>query len=156
MNLEVADVESRIYLDCGLRGLGHVMKSRKSGFTLIEIMIVVLIIGILMAIAVPNFVRARASSRLEAIVSNLRVIDRSVEEWGMSQNQASGAPVLQSDLDGTGGGAAYVVWPKGPIAGTYGVTSFGALSTFNGGSLGAMDAGTWRAVCDMDPAVCGL
>jgi prepilin-type N-terminal cleavage/methylation domain-containing protein len=132
------------------------MKSRKNGFTLIEIMIVVLIFGILLVIAVPNFVRARASSRLQAIVSNLRVIDRCVEEWGMSQNQASGAVVLQSDLDGTGGGAAYILWPKGPIPGTYAVTSFGTLSTFNGGSLGPMDAGTWRATCDMDPAVCGL
>src|SRR5579863_9217428 len=98
---------------------------KAKGFTLIEIMIVVLIIGILLAIAVPNFVRARASSRLKAIVSNLKQIDSGVEQWAMEQNKNSGDAVAQADLDGTNG-AAYLsgpvpAWPVGPVAGTYAV-----------------------------------
>ncbi|MHB8636277.1 MAG: hypothetical protein ACYC96_07375 [Fimbriimonadaceae bacterium] len=119
-------------------------------------MIVVLIIGILLAIAVPNFVRARATSRVHAIISNLREIDTAVQEWGMSQNIAQGAPVQQSDLDGTGGSTAYLAWPQGPVAGTYAVTTLGAASTFDGGWLGAMDATTWKATCSPDPGACGL
>jgi len=132
------------------------VKKRARGFTLIEVLIVVLIIGILLAISVPNFVRARASSRLQAIVSNLRLIDRAVDEWGMSQNKAGGAAVTRSDLDGTGGQTAYLAWPAGPVPGTYGVTTLGAASTFDGGSLGSMDADTWRSTCASDPVVCGL
>jgi prepilin-type N-terminal cleavage/methylation domain-containing protein len=61
------------------------------GFTLVEIMIVVLIIGILLAIAVPNFVRARESSRAKACVSNLKQIDAAKEQWAMDNNKRTGA-----------------------------------------------------------------
>lgn len=57
------------------------------GFTLVEIMIVVLIIGILLAIAVPNFVRARESSRAKACVSNLKQIDAAKQQWAMDNNK---------------------------------------------------------------------
>jgi len=49
--------------------------SRKAGFTLVEIMIVVAIIGLLAAIAIPNFVRARTTSQQNACINNLRLID---------------------------------------------------------------------------------
>jgi len=130
----------------------HTMK----GFTLIEIMIVVLIIGILLAIAVPNFVRARASSRLKSIMANLKQIDSAVEQWAMETNQAQGAAVVQSNLDGTGGTTAYLAWPSGPVAGTYAVSTVGANTTFDGGSKGAMDEPTWEATCGTDPGTCGL
>jgi len=75
---------------------------RNRAFTLVEIMIVVLIIGILMAIAVPNFVKARESSRKQTCISNLKQIDQAKEQWAMDNRKNAGdtslAPALTSSL----------------------------------------------------------
>jgi prepilin-type N-terminal cleavage/methylation domain-containing protein len=62
-------------------------RRRERGFTLVEIMIVVLIIGILLAIAVPSFMNARERSRANACRSNLRQIQAAKEQWAMATNQ---------------------------------------------------------------------
>jgi prepilin-type N-terminal cleavage/methylation domain-containing protein len=100
---------------------------KAQGFTLVEIMIVVLIIGILMAIAVPQFVKARSSSRQKTVISNLRQIDGAKERWAMEVGKVTGDPVTSGDLT-----PAYIkTYPDNtPVTGSYTPNTVGSNPSF--------------------------
>src|SRR5260370_13884754 len=76
-------------------------RGSRKGFTLVEIMIVVLIIGILLAVAVPNFIKARETSRAKACVANLKQIESAKEQWCMDNKAATNATPTDTDLYGS-------------------------------------------------------
>jgi prepilin-type N-terminal cleavage/methylation domain-containing protein len=70
---------------------------RRGGFTLVEIMIVVAIIALLAAIAVPGFLRARKRSQASRIINDLRLIDSAVDQYAIETNKKSGDAVTVPD-----------------------------------------------------------
>lgn len=72
--------------------------SRKAGFTLVEMMIVVGVVGLLTAMAMPSFVRARSESRLRTCINNLRQIDGAKDQWALENGLATGATCNMSDI----------------------------------------------------------
>jgi len=66
------------------------LNKRRGGFTLVEIMIVVAIIALLAAIAVPGFLRARKRSQASRIINDLRLIDSAVDQYAIETNKKSG------------------------------------------------------------------
>jgi prepilin-type N-terminal cleavage/methylation domain-containing protein len=73
--------------------------NRKSGFTLVEIMIVVAIIGLLAAIAIPNFVKARKRAQCNGCINNLRQIDGAKEQWALENKKNQGDTVNATEID---------------------------------------------------------
>jgi prepilin-type N-terminal cleavage/methylation domain-containing protein len=97
--------------------------SRKSGFTLVEIMIVVAIIGLLAAIAIPNFVRARATSQANACINNLRQMDGAVQQWALENKKQPADTYALTDLYPYIKLAGGTNLPPCPAGGTYSVGS---------------------------------
>src|SRR5438105_10461938 len=73
------------------------LNKRRGGFTLVEIMIVVAIIALLAAIAVPGFLRARKRSQASRILNDLRMIDAAVDQYAIETNRSTGNAVNIAD-----------------------------------------------------------
>jgi prepilin-type N-terminal cleavage/methylation domain-containing protein len=73
------------------------LNSRRGAFTLVEIMIVVAIIALLAAIAVPGFLRARKRSQASRILNDLRMIDAAVDQYAIETNRSTGNTVAVTD-----------------------------------------------------------
>ena len=96
-----------------------IQTSNKAGFTLIEIMIVVAIIGLLATIAIPNFVRARTTSQVNACINNLRQIDGAIQMWALETQQVSTAIPNRSSITPYLGIGSAGTWPACPANGNY-------------------------------------
>ena len=73
------------------------LTNKRAGFTLVEIMIVVAIIALLAAIAVPGFLRARKRSQASKIINDLRLVDAAVDQYAIERGKKTDDPVLVAD-----------------------------------------------------------
>ena len=96
----------------------------KKGFTLVEIMIVVAIIGLLAAIAIPSFMRARLTSQQNACINNLRQIEGAKDQYAMENGMTNNQVIDDSDtiafsnlVSGTGAAGGYIkAYPACPAS----------------------------------------
>ena len=114
------------------------MKKRNQGFTLVEIMIVVAIIAILAAVAIPNFLKYRQNSQAAACVSNLKQIEAALEQAKMAGNPAS-------DIASLVGPTKYIKnTPTCPAGGTYAPGSDETGPTCTIDTNGSDDKSAWH------------
>src|SRR5262245_37834585 len=122
------------------------LNSKRGGFTLVEIMIVVAIIALLAAIAVPNFLRSRKRSQATQVLEDLRQIDSAIDQYAIEYNQPGGAPMTWAKVRlylktgtrlETSGGVDI-------LGNTFGITAVDAAPT--------VATATFNALSDVAPA----
>lgn len=98
----------------------------KRGFTLVELMMVICIIGMLLAIAVPSFLQQRTRSQVTSCQENLRVIQAAKQRWAMENNKGATSTPTWDDLS-----PMFIKGkkPSCPAGGTYTIGSLDADPT---------------------------
>ena len=123
------------------------LNKNRGGFTLVEIMIVVAIIALLAAIAVPNFLRARKRSQATRILEDLRLIDSAVDQYAIEANKKATDPVTWTAIKQyLKPGTTLFTTGKSVLGGDYSGTTYtvdGMIST---------PTGTGAALSDVAPA----
>ena len=76
------------------------LRRKAAGFTLVEVMIVVAIIGLLASIAVPNFMHSREVSHQKACIANLRQLEGAIQSWALEQRKSNGDSIDSNELFG--------------------------------------------------------
>ncbi len=118
------------------------LNKKRGGFTLVEIMIVVAIIALLAAIAVPGFLRARKRSQASRVVNDLRLIDSAVDQYAIENNKATGAVVNTADWT--------IYMKKGSALYNTAQDLFGnTYGTQTVDSLPKVPAATWNTLSDV-------
>ena len=107
----------------------QIKTNRKSGFTLVEIMIVVAIIGLLAAIAIPNFVRAREQAQLQSILNNLRVIEGAKDQYALENKLGTGDATADGDSSVLDDYLKTPVADMNVVGETYAVNNIGTPAT---------------------------
>jgi prepilin-type N-terminal cleavage/methylation domain-containing protein len=99
------------------------------GFTLVEIMIVVAILGLQAGIAIPNYIRSRTLAQANVCINNLRQIDGAIQDWALETKKGENTPVGYSDISSYLKGA--VVCPAGgtKFSDSYALTTVSARPT---------------------------
>jgi prepilin-type N-terminal cleavage/methylation domain-containing protein len=121
------------------------LSTKRAGFTLVEIMIVVAIIALLAAIAMPGFLRARKRSQATKVLNDLRMIDGAVDQYAIETSRPSGFTVASADW------INYV--KKDTTLYNTGADVFG--DSYGGqtvDSLPQVPQGAWNSLSDVAPA----
>ena len=121
------------------------LNKKRGGFTLVEIMIVVAIIALLAAIAVPGFLRARKRSQASRILNDLRLIDSAVDQYAIENNKSTGQAVP------VGAWTAYL--KQGTALASTGQDMFG--NSYNAqtvDTLPAVPSNTFNTLSDVAPS----
>jgi prepilin-type N-terminal cleavage/methylation domain-containing protein len=122
------------------------LQTRRGGFTLVEIMIVVAIIALLAAIAVPNFLRARKRSQATRILEDLRMLDSATDQYAIENNKTTGMNPVFADLKN------YL--KTGSVLYSTGADIFGDSygTTFTVDTLPLIPANAWTTLSDVAPS----
>jgi len=102
---------------------------RREGFTLIEILIVVAIIGLILGMAVPAYMKSRTQARRQVCIDTLSQIESAKQLWGLEHGKKNGDAAIKDEIVGPG---LYIkMTPTCPAGGTYDYTTIGENAKCN-------------------------